>query len=160
MLVFSKRRRRTVVLILPSERGIAMQKLRVFETSNVQGRLCSAAPVDGFFERRATKKRAKQPYATAMKDGSAVGQAGLWGELAQAGPTAEMLSCRRICTDKLNRTKTYHVLTRDPFHRGAGLTPSSAQNKKQATVTESFKTPACKTRKGRESCQAIHTNAA
>jgi putative SOS response-associated peptidase YedK len=35
-------------------------------------------PVDGFFEWRAIKGAAKQPYAIAMKDGSPFGLAGLW----------------------------------------------------------------------------------
>jgi putative SOS response-associated peptidase YedK len=35
-------------------------------------------PVDGFFEWRAIKGRAKQPYAIAMKDGSPFGVAGIW----------------------------------------------------------------------------------
>ena len=35
-------------------------------------------PVDGFFEWRAIKGAAKQPYAIAMKDGSPFGLAGIW----------------------------------------------------------------------------------
>ena len=36
-------------------------------------------PVDGFFEWKAIKgKKAKQPFAIAMKDGSPFGIAGLW----------------------------------------------------------------------------------
>ena len=34
--------------------------------------------VDGFFEWKAIKGKAKQPYAIAMKDGSPIGVAGLW----------------------------------------------------------------------------------
>ena len=51
-------------------------KLPMFRQAYAEHRCI--VPVDGFFEWRAKKGAAKQPYAIAMNDGSPFGLAGLW----------------------------------------------------------------------------------
>jgi putative SOS response-associated peptidase YedK len=58
------------------------------------------APIDGFFEWKAIKGKAKQPYAIAMKDGSPFGVAGLWENWKS--PTGEWVRTFAIITTDSN----------------------------------------------------------
>jgi putative SOS response-associated peptidase YedK len=58
-------------------------------------------PVDGFFEWKAIKGRAKQPHAIAMKDGSPFGIAGLW-ENWQGPQSGEWIRTFAIITTDAN----------------------------------------------------------
>jgi len=57
-------------------KGETVAKLSMFRDAYAKRRCI--VPVDGFFEWRAIKGVAKQPYAIAMKDGSPFGLAGIW----------------------------------------------------------------------------------
>jgi putative SOS response-associated peptidase YedK len=63
-------------------------------------------PVDGFFEWKAIKgQKAKQPYATAMKDGSPFGIGGLWENWKEPA-TGEWIRTFAIITTDANELVT------------------------------------------------------
>jgi len=56
-------------------------------------------PVDGFFEWKAIKGKAKQPYAIAMKDGAPFGIAGLWENWREPASGEWIITFAVITTD-------------------------------------------------------------
>jgi putative SOS response-associated peptidase YedK len=89
-------------------------------------------PVDGFFEWKAIKgQKAKQPFAIAMKDGSAFGIAGLWENWKEPASGEWIRTFAIITTDANELVAGIHdrmpvILAHANMHSGSGKSPTPA----------------------------------